>query len=119
VIYSRALLGFAGGTLSRSFRATPAHTIGALIAFPPAGAISSIPAFTPIAIPSNGVITNPPNIGLFAIPFDNQIPMVVNWNLTAQRELGPGLSFEIGYVGNRGYDQPYNEQLMASLPGTG
>jgi outer membrane receptor protein involved in Fe transport len=119
VSYFTARFGFTGGTLSTSFPVIADQTIGALNDFLPAGNISSIPAFTPIAIPSNGVITNPPNIGLFAIPFDNPIPMVVNWNLTAQRELSPGLSFEVGYVGNRGYDQPYNRQLMASLPGTG
>lgn len=45
--------------------------------------------------------------------------MILNYNLTMQREVLPGVSVELGYVGNRGYNQPYNQQLMVSEPGTG
>src|SRR4029079_5856243 len=56
---------------------------------------------------------------LFAVPFDNALPMVLSYNLTVQHELMPGLSLEVGYVGNRGYNQPFNKRLDASLRGTG
>ena len=32
------------------------------------------------------------DIGLFAVPFENNLPMVLSYNLTAQREVLPGLS---------------------------
>ena len=45
--------------------------------------------------------------------------MILSHNLTIQHELMSGLSLEVGYVGNRGYNQPFNKRLDASLPGTG
>ena len=119
ISYFTARFGFTGGTLSTSFPVIADQTIGAANDFKADGVISNIPAFTPVPIPSNGVINPAPNIGLFAIPFENNLPMVLSYNLTAQREVTPGLSVELGYVGNRGYNQPYNRQLMASQPGTG
>lgn len=119
ISYFTARFGFTGGTLSTSFPVIADQTVGALNDFLPAGNISTIPAFTPVPIPTNGVINPAPNIGLFAIPFDNKLPMILSYNLTAQREVLPGFSVEIGYVGNRGYEQPFNKQLMASEPGTG
>src|SRR5262249_37163964 len=106
-------------TLSTSFPVIADQTIGAAGDFKSDGTLSNIPAFTPVPIPSNGIINPAPNIGLFAIPFENNLPMVLSYNLTAQREVTPGLSVELGYVGNRGYNQPYNRALMASQPGTG
>lgn len=119
ISYFTARFGFTGGTLSTSFPVIADQQIGAAGDFRPAGTISNIPAFTPVPIPSSGIINPAPNIGLFAIPFENNMPMVLSYNLTAQREVMPGLSVEISYVGNRGYNQPYNRQLMASQPGTG
>src|SRR5215475_3320 len=119
ISYFTARFGFTGGTLSTSFPVIADQTIGAANDFKADGVISNIPAFTPVPIPSNGIINPAPNIGLFAIPFENNLPMVLSYNLTAQREVAPGLSVELGYVGNRGYNQPYNRQLMASQPGTG
>src|SRR5262245_35528780 len=119
VSYFTARFGFTGGTLSTSFPVIADQTIGAAGDFKADGTIANIPAFTPVPIPSNGVINPAPNIGLFAIPFENNLPMVLSYNLTAQREVTPGLSVELGYVGNRGYNQPFNRALMASQPGTG
>lgn len=119
ISYFTARFGFTGGTLSTSFPVIADQTIGAASDFKADGTIASIPAFTPVPIPTNGIINPAPNIGLFAIPFDNPLPMVLSYNLTAQREVLPGLSVELGYVGNRGYNQPFNKQLMASQPGTG
>lgn len=119
ISYFTARFGFTGGTLSTSFPVIADQTIGAAGDFRDAGSITNIPAFTPVPIPSNGVINPAPNIGLFAIPFENNLPTVLSYNLTAQREVMPGLSVEIGYVGNRGYNQPFNRALMVSQPGAG
>jgi outer membrane receptor protein involved in Fe transport len=119
ISYFTARFGFTGGTLSTSFPVIADQQIGVTGDFRQDGTITNIPPFTPVAIPSNGIINPAPNLSLFAVPFDNPMPMVVNYNLTIQRELLKNLSFEIGYVGNRGYNQPYNRRLDASLPGTG
>ena len=119
VSYFTARFGFTGGTLSTSYPVIADQQIGDQNDFRPGGTLSSIPAFTPVPIPANGIINPAPNIGLFAIPFENRLPYVMSYNLTMQRELRPGLSFEVGYVGNRGVKQPYNLRLDASAPGTG
>lgn len=119
ISYFTARFGFTGGTLSTSFPVIADQTIGAASDFRADGTLASIPAFTPVPIPTNGIINPAPNIGLFAIPFNNPLPTVLSYNLTAQREVVPGLSVELAYVGNRGYNQPYNRALMASEPGTG
>jgi outer membrane receptor protein involved in Fe transport len=119
ISYFTARFGFTGGTLSTSFPVIADQTIGAANDFRADGTLTGIPAFTPVPIPTNGIINPAPNIGLFAIPFNNPLPTVLSYNLTAQREVMPGLSIELGYVGNRGYNQPYNRALMASQPGTG
>jgi outer membrane receptor protein involved in Fe transport len=119
ISYFTARFGFTGGTLSTSFPVIADQTIGTLNDFREAGNISNIPAFTPVPIPPNGIINPAPDIGLFAIPFENDLPMVLSYNLTVQREVTPGLSVEVGYVGNRGYNQPFNRRLDASIPGTG
>jgi hypothetical protein len=72
-----------------------------------------------MAIPSSGIINPAPALSLFALPFENNLPMILSHNLTIQHELMSGLSLEVGYVGNRGYNQPFNKRLDASLPGTG
>ncbi len=119
VSYFTARFGFTGGTLSTSFPVIADQQIGVQNDFIPGGSFSNIPSFPPIPIPSNGIINPAPNIALFAVPFDNRLPYVMSYNLTAQRELTPGLSLEVGYVGNRGVKQPYNQRLDASVPGTG
>ncbi len=119
VSYFTARFGFTGGTLSTSFPVIADQTIGAANDFKVSGTIDNIPAFTPVPIPSSGIINPAPNIGLFAIPAKNIMPQVISYNLTFQREVIPGLSVEAGYVGNRGYNQPFNQQLMASQPGSG
>lgn len=119
ISYFTARFGFTGGTLSTSFPVIADQTIGVASDFKADGTLSNIPAFTPVPIPSNGIINPAPNISLFAIPFDTPLPMVVGYNLTVQREVKPNLSVELGYVGNRGYNQPFNRALMVSQPGTG
>src|SRR5207245_4955515 len=52
-------------------------------------------------------------------PKKNPIPFVHSYNLTYQREIGWGMTFDVGYVGNLGRQLPYNQQLNAAAPGTG
>jgi outer membrane receptor protein involved in Fe transport len=119
ISYFTARFGFTGGTLSTSFPVISDQQIGVTGDFVSAGTIANIPAFTPIAIPSSGIINPAPALSLFAVPFENNLPTVLSYNLTIQHELMSGLSLEVGYVGNRGYNQPFNKRLDASLPGTG
>ena len=119
ISYFTARFGFTGGTLSTSFPVIADQQIGVTGDFRQDGVFSNIPAFTPVPIPSSGIINPAPALSLFAVPFDNPLPMVLSYNLTVQHELMPGLSLEVGYVGNRGYNQPFNKRLDASLPGTG
>ncbi|MCI0392533.1 MAG: TonB-dependent receptor [Acidobacteria bacterium] len=119
ISYFTARFGFTGGTLSTSFPAIADQQIGVTGDFRADGTLSNIPPFTPVPIPASGIINPAPNLSLFAVPFDNNLPMILSYNLTIQRELMSGLSLEVGYVGNRGYNQPFNKRLDASLPGTG
>ncbi|HWQ33194.1 MAG TPA: carboxypeptidase regulatory-like domain-containing protein [Blastocatellia bacterium] len=119
ISYFTARFGFTGGTLSTSFPVIADQQIGVTGDFKPEGNFTSIPAFTPIAIPSSGIINPAPNLSLFAVPFKNNLPQVMSYNLTVQRELMQGLSLEVSYVGNKGDNQPFNKRLDASLPGTG
>ncbi len=119
ISYFTARFGFTGGTLSTSFPVIADQQIGVTGDFVSAGTISNIPTFTPVPIPPSGIINPAPALSLFAVPFENDLPMVLSYNLTIQRELMTGLSLEVGYVGNRGYNQPFNRRLDASMPGTG
>jgi outer membrane receptor protein involved in Fe transport len=44
----------------------------------------------------------PNGVGMFVRPQKMTLPRVDSWNVTAQRQLSEKVSFEIGYVGNRG-----------------
>jgi hypothetical protein len=56
-------------------------------------------------IPSNGLIPLPTDIGPATRPLQMKVPTVDAWNLTVQQQLAPTLSFQIGYVGNKGTHQ--------------
>src|SRR5205085_8774797 len=49
----------------------------------------------------------------------NPLPMVQSYNLTYQREIGWGMTFDAGYVGNLGTHLPFNQSFNNALPGTG
>src|SRR4029453_3560991 len=59
-----------------------------------------------------------------ALPDKQTLPTVDAWNLTVQRQLSDSLSFEIGYVGNKGThvfagdspDPDANEPTLAGFP---
>ena len=69
--------------------------------FVAAGSMSQgFPAPTPVVIPSNGIITNPPNQNYSIVPIENPVPYVENWNVALQRTLLANLSLDVTYVGN-------------------
>ncbi|MGH9845475.1 MAG: TonB-dependent receptor domain-containing protein, partial [Blastocatellia bacterium] len=84
ISYFTARFGFTGGTLSTSFPVIADQQIGVTGDFISAGTIANIPAFAPVPIPSSGIINPAPALSLFAVPFDNALPMVLSYNLTVQ-----------------------------------
>jgi outer membrane receptor protein involved in Fe transport len=78
------------------------------------------PSINP-AVPSNGIITNPP-VGQTYYVVNNQFknPYVESWNLAVQRALPWKLTLDVAYVGNHGVDSAVNYNLNAGLvPGAG
>ncbi len=63
------------------------------------------PAYLFPAIPSNGLIPLPSNLGPATRPLQMKVPEVDAWNLTVQQQLTPTVSFQLGYVGNKGTHQ--------------
>jgi hypothetical protein len=81
----------------------------------PATFQNGFPAFLPVSIPSNGIITNPDlNSTYFFINPRFRDPYVESWNLAIQRSLPYNFALEVAYVGNHGVDQPANYNLNAS-----
>ncbi len=111
--------GFTGGTLSTQFPVIYNVQVGNTGDYKVDGTFNSLPAVPFAPIPSNGQITPAPNQAFFFIPFNNPLPYVENYNLTYQRALDHGLSFEAGYVGNVGRQLPYNQEFNSAAPGTG
>lgn len=119
ISYWTGRFGFTGGTLSTQFPViyniqqgtTGVYTIG--------GSLNSLPPVQFVTIPDNGLINPAPNQAFFVIPTRNPLPYVQNFNLTYQRQLGNGLTFDVAYVGALGRQLPYNQALNAAIPGTG
>jgi hypothetical protein len=63
------------------------------------------PAYAFPAIPANGLIPLPNNLGPATRPLQMKVPEVDAWNLTVQQQLTPTVSFQLGYVGNKGTHQ--------------
>ena len=97
--------------------------------FPASNAFSSssvtmstgFPAFTPFAIPDNGVIQNAPLSNSYTItPYDLASPYVQSWNFALQRALPWKLALDVAYVGNKGVNNQSSRDLNASMiPGSG
>jgi hypothetical protein len=69
----------------------------------PATFQAGLPAPQPIAIPSNGIITNPsPTSAYEWIPTDYKNPYVESWNLSVQQALPAHFTLDVAYVGNHG-----------------
>jgi hypothetical protein len=82
---------------------------------------TGFPAFTPFAIPSNGIIQNAPVSNGYGItPRDLNSPYVQSWNFAVQRALPGKLSLDLAYVGNRGVNNQSGWNMNASMrPGSG
>jgi outer membrane receptor protein involved in Fe transport len=64
---------------------------------------SGPPAPVPIAVPSNGLLSNPGySVNSRARPNPLRLPTLDAWNLSLQQSLTPTLSLTIAYVGNKG-----------------
>ena len=73
-------------------------------------------------VPSSGRFPLPDQVSTSAIRDEQTLPRVDAYNLTVQRQLSDRLSFEIGYVGNRGShtfvgDEPVVDANQPALTG--
>jgi hypothetical protein len=119
ISYWTGRFGFTGGTLSTQFPTIYNVQQGATGDFIVDGSFNSLPVVPFIQIPSNGRIAPAPNQAFFVVPQINQIPEVQSYNVTYQREILWGMSFDISYVGNLGRQLPYNLSLNAAPAGAG
>jgi hypothetical protein len=119
ISYWTGRFGFTGGTTSTQFPVIYNIQQGATGDFITDGAFNTLPVVNTVDIPSNGRITPAPNQAFFIVPPSNPVPMVASYNLTYQREIGWGATFDVGYVGNLGRRLPFNQTYNAALPGTG
>ena len=119
ISYWTGRFGFTGGTLSTRFPTIYNIQQGTTGVYTVTGSLNSLPPVQFVSIPSNGIINPAPNQAFFVIPNRNPLPYVQNFNLTYQRQLSDGLTFDVGYVGALGRQLPYNRALNAAVPGTG
>lgn len=117
--YYTGRFGFTGGTLSTQFPVLYNIQNGVENDFAVTGSFDTLPPVPVIPLPDNGVINPAPNQAFFTVPQDYPNPHVHSYNLTYQRELAPGLAWDIGYVGSLGRRIPYQQELNAALPGQG
>jgi hypothetical protein len=69
--------------------------------FVAAGSMATgFPDPAPVVIPSNGIITNPPNQNYTVYPANHAVPYIETWNFAVQRTLTSNLSLDVAYVGN-------------------
>jgi hypothetical protein len=83
---------------------------------------TGFPAPSPAVLPSTGVIVNPPAQAYTYIPKDLPQGYVESWNVTLQRALPSGFSFEAAFVGNHGVNVPTSNNLninASRIPGSG
>jgi outer membrane receptor protein involved in Fe transport len=119
ISYWTGRFGFTGGTLSTQTPVIYNIQQGNTGDFIVDGTINSLPVVQLIDIPANGRVNPAPDQAFFVIPPRNRLPYVQNYNLTYQRDLGMGLAFDFGYVGNLGRQLPFNQSLNAAAPGAG
>ena len=119
VSYWTGRFGFTGGTMSTLFPVLYNIQQGATGDFIVDGSFNTLPVVQFVNTPSNGRITPAPNQAFFVVPPGNPMPTVHSYNFTYQREIGWGMVFDAGYVGNLGRHLPFNQAFNAALPGTG
>lgn len=119
ISYYTGRFGFTGGTLSTQFPVLYNIQNGVENDFTVNGTFGQLPPVPVIPIPTNGVITPAPNQAFFTVPESYPSPLVHSYNFTYQRDLGWAVAWDMGYVGSRARNIPYQQQLNAALPGAG
>jgi hypothetical protein len=101
----------AGFGMSQFYRYTPNwqypvkqnQQLVAPSSFAAAGSMAAgLPTPLPVVIPSNGIITNPPNQTYQYEPVNTPVPYIETWNIAVQRSLPGNLSVDAAFVGNHG-----------------
>jgi Carboxypeptidase regulatory-like domain len=119
ISYWTGRFGFTGGTLSTQFPVIYNIQNGNTGDYIVDGAFNSLPPVQLLSIPSNGIINPAPNQAFFVVPSRNRLPYVQNYNLTYERQLSGGVTFNVAFVGSLGRQLPFNQSLNAAAPGTG
>jgi hypothetical protein len=111
--------GFTGGALISNFPLLTVVQQGVISGYGYSGSINSLPAITFSPIPTDGIISPAPNYVYIVPQKGGPMSYVEAWNLTYERSLMAGFTFDVGYVGNVGKHLPANIQLNVAAPGTG
>jgi hypothetical protein len=90
-------------------------------AFEAAGSMAGgFPPFRPFVVPSNGIITSPPESTFNIIQRDVRESYIQSWNITVQRVLPKNFTMEAAYVGNHGVGIKATYNANAGIvPGAG
>lgn len=121
ISYTIHPFGGYGAFLSTNFPNISLQTAGSVGSSFPGGTLSQmIPSHVPPS-PANGIFDPAPSDQAFySLAFDTKFSYIQSYNLTVQRELLPGLSLDVSYVGNKGTNLFDNyHQLNYSPPGLG
>jgi hypothetical protein len=70
-------------------------------------------------VPSSGMLPLPDGVTATGLPPDRKTASVDMWNVTLQREITPGLTFQVGYVGNVATHLGTFVNANAPVPGPG
>src|SRR5207244_7444063 len=90
-----------------NFPVSQANQLSPANSFVAAGSLATgAPPPSPVQLPSNGIITNPPNQSYVYIPKDLPQGYVQSWNMAVQRALPSKFSLELAFVGNHGVNVP-------------
>src|SRR5260370_39233810 len=86
-----------------NFPVSQANQLSPANSFVAAGSLATgVPPPSPVQLPSNGIITNPPNQSYVYIPKDLPQGYAQSWNVAVQRVLPSNFSMEVAFVGNHG-----------------
>ena len=106
-----------------NFPVSQANQLTAANSFVAAGSLAAgLPPPSPVQLPSNGVIVNPPNQSYVYIPKDLPQGYVQSWNVAVQRALPANFSMELAFVGNHGVNVPTSNSININaslIPGSG
>ncbi len=77
------------------------------------------PLATPPVVPASGMLPLPDGVTATGLPPDRKTASVDMWNVMVQREITPGLTFQVGYVGNVATHLGTFVNANAPVPGPG